>query len=247
MGTRIERLAVPSGDTSVPVVLCVPPGAGPHPLVLVLHGSDGFGSQHVEVARNLARSGFAAAAPRWFGAAPARASWGDLRPGDLAAVVDEARRRPGVAGDRMAVMGFSRGGGVALLAATVLPGVRGVVNYFGLTAWEGGLGEYRHFHLDPDDPLGFVARIPCPVLSFHGDADDIVPVENTLSLDEACRRHGIRHRMVIYPGVGHSFVWPGNPLHVPEAHRSSWAAALAFLDERLRSRARGTPGGGGAG
>ena len=228
-----ERLTAHAGDAGVPVVLCVPRGAGPHPLVLVFHGSDGFGPQHVLAARLLARSGFAAAVPEWFGATPARASWGDLRPGDLEAVVAEAGRRPGVDPHRLAVMGFSRGGGAALLAATVLPGVRGVVNYFGLTAWERGLGEYRHFRLDPADPLGLVARIPCPVLSFHGDRDDIVPVGNTLALDEACRRHGVGHRVVIYPGVGHSFVWPGNPLHDPRAHRHSWMLALEFLRERL--------------
>ncbi len=246
MAPEPERFSAPAGDAVVPGVVCVPRQEGPHPLVLVLHGSDGFGPQHIEVTRALARAGLAAAAPEWFGGSPARPSWGDLRPSDLVAVVREARRRSGVSRSGLAVMGFSRGGGIALLAATVLRGVRGVVNYFGLTAWEGGLGEYRHFHLDPDDPLGFVARIACPVLSFHGDRDDVVPVDNTLALDEACRRHRVAHRMVIYPGVGHSFIWPGNPLYVPEAHRSSWALALAFLRERLRHPQPGKPEKGGA-
>ncbi len=238
MSIRPERLVVSSHGAMVRGVLCVPRGSGAYPLVLVLHGSDGFGPQHVHAARRLARSGFAAVAMEWFGGTPERARWGDLRPGDLAGVVNEAASRPRVDRTRLAVMGFSRGGGVALLAATVLPATRAVVNYFGLTSWKGGLETYRHFDLDPADPLGFVARIPCPVLSLHGERDDIVPVVNTWALDEACRRHGIEHRVVIYPGVGHSFVWRGNPLHVPAAHQHSWNAVLDFLRECLRVRAR---------
>ncbi|MEA3240483.1 MAG: dienelactone hydrolase family protein, partial [Pseudomonadota bacterium] len=79
----------------------------------------------------------------------------------------------------------------------------------------------------------FLQKISCPVLSFHGDRDTIVSIENTLLLDQACRRFGIEHHYMIYPGVDHSFIWPGNPRYNRDAHRDSWIKTLAFLEKHL--------------
>ena len=43
-----------------------PPGAGPFPAVLVLHGTHGFAQQYVEWASDLASGGFIAVAACWF-------------------------------------------------------------------------------------------------------------------------------------------------------------------------------------
>lgn len=46
-----------------------PSGAGPFPVVLVLHGTHGFARQYVQLAQDLARGGFLAVAGCWFSGA----------------------------------------------------------------------------------------------------------------------------------------------------------------------------------
>ncbi len=204
-----------------------PPG-GPHPGVVVLHGTDGLGPHHGAVVETLAGEGFAAWAPRWFGTRD-RPGWRDLDPGDLDRIWAGIRARPGVDPARIGWVGFSRGGGLAVLCGARYPASRAVVNFFGLTDWDAGYGQLPRLGLDPADPLGFVARLRCPVLSLHGDADTVVPVTDTERLDAACRRFGVPHEVHRYPGVDHSFVWPGNPRYDARAHRDAWERAVAFL------------------
>jgi dienelactone hydrolase len=43
-----------------------PSGAGPFPVVILLHGTHGFPREYVQLAQALARSGFLASAACWF-------------------------------------------------------------------------------------------------------------------------------------------------------------------------------------
>ncbi|HEX8320238.1 acyl-CoA thioester hydrolase/BAAT C-terminal domain-containing protein [Longimicrobium sp.] len=107
--------------------LYLPPGRGPHPLVVVLGGSEG-GFDDLR-ASALASRGYAALAVAYFGLPGL--------PGELFAVPVErveaalewARTRPGLDAGRVALLGTSKGAELALLAATRLPRVRAVVAY----------------------------------------------------------------------------------------------------------------------
>ena len=59
------RVAVPDVGIMVAAV-ARPSGAGPFPVVLVLHGTHGFARQYVQLAQDLARAGFLAVAGCWF-------------------------------------------------------------------------------------------------------------------------------------------------------------------------------------
>lgn len=62
-----SRLLVSPG--TVPEVwgdLLVPEGAGPHPAVIVLHGSRGWRSGYVDIARRFTQAGFGALAPDYY-------------------------------------------------------------------------------------------------------------------------------------------------------------------------------------
>lgn len=52
------------------------------------------------------------------------------------------------------------------------------------------------FYASPDDP---------PVLTLHGDLDDVVPVSQARALDAALRKVGVAHELVVLPGVKHAF------------------------------------------
>ncbi len=229
------KTATRVGDVTVPGRFCLPEGTGPFPAVVVMHGSDGFKPNHLKIAEKLARRGMAAFVPVWFGKDQARPHWDRLGPEEIPAAVADFQRQADVDVSRTAFMGFSRGGGLALFFGALTPGTKAIVNYFGLVAWEGGLEELPRLPLNRNDHLDFVQRLACPVLSFHGDADTVVPVTNTYLLDDACRRYGVDHEFVIYPGVNHSFIWDDgdNEKYNREAHLDSWGRAITFLKQHL--------------
>lgn len=228
-----ETILTPAGDITIPGFYSRPAGPGPLASVIVLHGSDGFKPNHAAIAGKLAAAGLAAYAPTWFAPGTARPHWDSLRPEDITTAVADFQSRLDIDPGRTGLMGFSRGGGLALFFGTLLPGVQAIVNYFGLTDWTGGLAELPRLPLNHEEPLDFIRRLPCPVLSFHGDQDTVVPASNTRNLDQACRRYGVPHRAVIYPGVDHSFIWEGGDKYDKSAHHDSWRQAVAFLKHQL--------------
>jgi dienelactone hydrolase len=112
------------GDVSLPE------GDGPHPGVMVLHGSSGGAPERFS--RLLATHGFAVLALTYFGA-------DDPIPDELGHVplsyVDDAagwfRGRSFLSGDSLGVVGMSRGGELALLVGSRFGWVGAVVSYSG--------------------------------------------------------------------------------------------------------------------
>ena len=152
-----------------------PSGTGPFPAVLVLHGTHGFARQYVEWANDLARAGFIAVAACWFsGGGSAGAN--DVTPpipcpeipplgaGEypaavqfVDALVQATRGLPGARGDRIAVVGHSRGAGATqqylLAGGTVQAAVLHSSGY-ALRPWNRA------------------AEFSVPILIMHGTADD---------------------------------------------------------------------------
>lgn len=233
MDLLAQPISYPAGSISVPGFLCLPRGSSASPVVIVLHGSDGFKPNHEEIARKLAAEGFATLALSWFGGTSARSHWSELRAGDILQSIAFLKQQSSVDANKLGLLGFSRGGGLALIMASLLPQTRAVVNYFGLTAWRGGLQEFDHLPINQSEPLDFIRNLSCPVLSFHGTQDSVVSVENTLVLDRACKKYGVDHRYILYPDVNHSFVWPGDK-YSRKAHLDSWELTLAFYKNHLK-------------
>jgi len=71
----------------------------------------------------------------------------------------------------------------------------------------GPLGEHRELaramsplaHVTPDDP---------PFFLVHGDNDRLVPLSQSVALQEALRRVGVKVELVVVPGAGHGFGRP---------------------------------------
>ena len=61
-------------------------------------------------------------------------------------------------------------------------------------------------------PISFAARISTPLLMFHGEADVVVPVEQSQMTAERIRARGGVVELVVYPGEGHGFRNPVNQL-----------------------------------
>ena len=107
--------------------LFIPPGHGPHPVVIVLSGSGG--GFDLDKAATLSRHGFATLALAYFGIPPLPA-WLHRIPLDYfeAALTWLASHRE-LDSERIAALGVSRGAELALLLATKFPQIRSVVAY----------------------------------------------------------------------------------------------------------------------
>ena len=223
-GARPQRSTFDSGGREITLERSLPSGPGPHPAVLLLHGSDGLaasGPRFRLMMQALVGLGYAALLPHYFdqtgdddiGAGSQRAATIQqshaLWQGAIAAAVAEAARLPHIDAQRIGLCGFSLGAFLAVGVAARHPEVRCVIEFCG------GL---------PEDLVGQLHTMP-PVLILHGDADFTVPVSHAYALAEALSAAGLPHEMQIYPGQGH--VFSGS------AERDALQRSLTFLQTHL--------------
>ena len=120
---RTEDVAYASGTARISASLLTPPGPGPSPAVVMIHGSGpATRSALMPFADVLVRSGVAVLVPDKRGAGRSsgdgvRATFADLA-GDALAGVAFLKRRPGVNPTQIGLQGASLGGWVAPLAAS---------------------------------------------------------------------------------------------------------------------------------
>lgn len=135
-------------------VVFKPPGNGPFPIVVVLHGSDGVHQGYVQWAPNFARAGFVTVVGCWFGTSqgqyPCQAVPGLMAPNlqatkNVVALIDAGRRVPGVSRDRVGLVGNSLGGGMVAIAASAGADVQAAEN----TVFPGRQNSVRTFFAAP--------------------------------------------------------------------------------------------------
>jgi dienelactone hydrolase len=141
----VERLYVADGVERIPVrdngmvgTLFVPPGDGPHPVVISVGGSGGGLSEGS--AALYASHGYAALALAYFKA--------ESLPPDLINIpleyfqnaIEWLQQQPRLDGTRIAVSGTSRGGELALLLGATFPAIRAVIAYVPSGIVFGGIG-----------------------------------------------------------------------------------------------------------
>ncbi|MFF5288698.1 alpha/beta hydrolase family protein [Paractinoplanes globisporus] len=124
-------VTIESGGERLLGVLHRPAGEGPHPIVVLLHGFPG-NERNFDLAQALRRAGYAALVFHYRGAwgVGGSYSWGHMLE-DAARVVTEVRSMDGLDPSRLAVVGHSVGGFIALMTAAADPAVRAVVSVAG--------------------------------------------------------------------------------------------------------------------
>ena len=240
-----ERASLSFGEANVGALgsnkaaeLSLPPGTGPFPAVVVLHGCNGVSPHTRAWARRLVSWGYAALIvdsfrPRGITNVCGRGM--DLPPGvrarDALAGAAYLRTLPTIDATRIAAIGFSHGGWTALFLAPQTAGEQA-----GLPPWRAIVAFY------PWCGPG-VRPLATDVLILIGDADDWTPAARCVDL-VAKYATAAAHRPVlkVYPGAKHSFD-ASIPDRVFFGHRLGYDAPAAgdaiamtrqFLDERLR-------------
>jgi carboxymethylenebutenolidase len=208
-------------------ILEVPSAPGPHPAVLLLPGSYGWRPDYARFARTFADSGFVALAIDYYaetgrGASSAEESrkWPAWQ-ATVRNAVAYLETVPAVAGQPIALVGYSRGAFLAISVAGSAPRIRAVVDFYG-----GGS--------DADPPEAQIPQFP-PMLILHGEADTEIPVALAHRLYDRMRAHGGDVEMHLYPGAEHVFNGPWASSYSQPDATDSWRRTIDFLKRRLKA------------
>jgi dienelactone hydrolase len=205
----ISTAASPEG----PAQTAYAPANQPGPIVIVISGNLGPALEQ-DYASEIARLGYYAVVLD---------GRDILTPGQDGAVnlrkaIDRAQRSPHAVPGKTAVIGFSRGGGGALVHASEMRElVSVVVAYYPTTS-------------SAKNPGSFVKRFQVPVLVLAGERDqnDWCPIECMRAMEVAAKESGAKFELVVYPGADHGFNRNG-PAYRHDAERDAWRRTTEML------------------
>lgn len=132
----IVAAAMPSpapSSSCVPVTtafigsICAPRSPGKHPAIVLLGGSEGGNSTAERLAPIFAQHGYVAVAVAYFGTGGLPKELVDVPVEPVGKAIEAAAERPDVDASRIAVFGLSKGGELALLAASLYSQVHAVI------------------------------------------------------------------------------------------------------------------------
>jgi carboxymethylenebutenolidase len=121
---------------------------------------------------------------------------------------------------RTFVLGFCFGGRIAFLSSAQVPGLAGVVGFYGR------LGTREN---DPwPIPAEQAPRMRAPVLGLFGGDDPGIPATDIAAFDKALSTATVPHHIHTYPGAPHSFFDRTFNEHKAECD-DAWRRVLAFM------------------
>jgi carboxymethylenebutenolidase len=214
--------------TIEPAYIALPErGAGPG--VVVLHAWWGLNDFFKRFCDRLAQEGFVAAAPDLYDGAVATTideakrlmsrSNSDEAKAKVVGAVEHLRAHPAVRGNRLGAVGFSMGGGWAILLSALRPDdIAAVVVFYGT-----GEADY--------------AQAQAAYLCHFAEADEWEPLEYVRQMEAEMRAAGKEAIFHLYAGAGHWFFEDNRPdAYDAEAAELAWERTITFLHRHLGHR-----------
>jgi len=225
-----SRLTAPDVKPSVYGELYKPKTPGVYPAVILLHGSIGVMPANQHLARVLSKHGYVSIVLDYYagkvGGLPPRSSfrgqakkfkgWSD----NVKNCVKYLQTLPEVEKDNIGLVGFSRGGGLAIAVSTQIPSVKAVVAYY------------------PAPTLTWLVSTKdlSPVLMLHGSADKAVPLHRVKRLYDNLFLSGKIVELKIYKRAGHGFErFTKERQYSPLAAKDAKNRTIKFLDKYLKT------------
>lgn len=224
-----------------PSIYVATPHAPSKGTVLVAHEIFGISAHIREMCDHLAREGFTAVAPDFYWRLGERLEFRyDDEGRGRAMDAMRALTREGVLADlaavretiegKPAIVGFSMGGHIALLAATEAPYTLAVDFYGGWTV-HGGVPLAL-----PQPPLSAayaIAAYATPVMVLAGDRDKLIGDEDWALIGDRLTDYGVSHERVRYPGVEHGFMCADRDDWDADAAADAWSRVIGALGKRF--------------
>jgi dienelactone hydrolase len=237
-------------NSGAPMELWLPPGTGPFPAVVVMHGCAGVRDHHRAWAKRLMEWGYAAALLDSFRPRNTNSTCYNkmstprpvLRAQDAFNAAIYLRTLPTIQPDHIGIVGFSHGGTTALYTALA----SGAPTDRGGRAFQAVVAYYPGCLLKvPGEPEKILGEPASDVLILIGENDDWTLAPDCLKYVEL--QSGFPHAPTIkvYPGAVHIFdaafrVYLDQEGHMqgahPEARADSYVMTKDFFDARLKSK-----------
>jgi carboxymethylenebutenolidase len=240
MDIRMEMDSLPTADGLMPVYVCWPTGAGPHPAVIVVMEAFGLNAHIKDVTERVAREGYVAIAPDLFYrfGSPIvpyedvhRAIGYIQRLDDavlmaeMGGVIQHLKGRPEVRRDRIGIIGFCVGGRIAFLTACRHPAaIKVAVSFYG-----GGIAADT-----PTAPINLADRIQCPVLCYFGETDKTIPMDQVRRVEETLKRLKKTAEVKVYKGAGHGFFCNDRASYDAASAQNAWDTTRSWLTKYLK-------------
>lgn len=228
----LTNTIIPNGSNpAIRAYVARPQGAGPFPVVIMVHEWWGLKADIISKADALAADGYIVVAPNLF-----RANTTDWIPtaiwqvsttptsqinDDLDAVMLWIRNQPQADGSKVAIIGFCFGGGTAIRYSVDTPEIAATAVFYGATI---------------NDPQQ-LKRVRGPVLGIFGGADNMIPARDVAAFDEGLRQAGVTHEITVYPGEGHAFVKGMDDIARGGNPQKAWQQLRDFLKQALTQQA----------
>ncbi|HEY7357303.1 MAG TPA: dienelactone hydrolase family protein [Ktedonobacterales bacterium] len=225
-----QTISFPFGTTTRSAYYTRPQGSGPFPGVVVIHEIYGLNENIKDIARRLAREGYAALAVDLFAGrnravCMSRVMYAMLVTplknsslNELKAALDHLGKQPEVDSQRVGAIGFCMGGGFAIAWACTDERLKAIAPFYGSNP----------------RPLAAVARA-CPVVGSYPEKD--FTANHGRKLEAALEQYHIPRDIKIYPGAQHSFFNDQGRAYDAAASADAWQRILAFFGERISGEA----------
>lgn len=223
---------VDGGSAPINAYVAYPASAIRSPGILVIHARYGLEPHFRDLARRLAKVGYAAMTPDLLSPLGGAASFPDHNVAataletrspddqdeDLHACLDQLGNLDGVDADRLGVLGFCAGGTLTWRMVTKEPRLGAAVAFY---------GSYP--------ALEDVPKIQAPVLAIYGGLDERINA-GIPEISKAMADAGKVFEMEIYDGAKHGFHndQNHNGNYHPEAAPAAWRRATGWFDHWLR-------------
>lgn len=237
LARQLEITAIAPDGYPVHGFLVLPPGEGPHPVLLVVHGGPhaAYGWGLFDEAQVYAGAGYAVVLPNPRGSAGyghehgrvVLGALGTVDADDVLALLDAALSRADCDSSRVGVMGGSYGGFMTSWLASHAPErFLAAISERAVNAWDSfaGSSDIGYFFAEnyagstresqwQASPLAYADDIALPMLIIHSEHDWRCPLEQGQRLYVALKKRDAEVEMLLFPAEGHELSRSGRPQH----------------------------------
>jgi carboxymethylenebutenolidase len=225
-------------DGEMPVYYARPANSQNPGVVLVAMEIFGLHEYIKDVTRRLAKLGAFAVAPDYYfrvgedltkiTEAPKLMPFVNKKPdaelfSDLDATVAWAKSQGGDT-NRLAIIGFCRGGRTVWEYAAHNSGIKAAVAFYGSL-----VDPDAQKSIWPKNPIERAPEMKAPVLGLYGEADQGIPVTQVETMKKALREAGKTFEIKVYPGAPHGFHADYRASYRKDAADDAWKEMAAWL------------------